>query len=277
MVSGPAHNGSMQKMTHRILIIDDQPDSVGLLMACLEGQALDILVALDGMDGLNKAMQGLPDLILLDVDMPGIDGFAVCRQLKAAPETAAIPVIFLSACAALDHKLQGFALGAVDYVTKPFSEAEVLARVEVHVHAEKNRKLSKHWKEVVAERVLHAMQDPRRNNVQLFERAVKLLESHMDAPPGLTDLALQLGTNPRKLNEIFRQRVGMTVFDYFTELRLETACRLLEDSTIQIQLISDRIGYSNSGDFTRAFRRRYGVSPRAYRQARYASHKKPIT
>ena len=249
----------------RLLIIDDQPESVGLLLSYLEGQALDILVALDGPDGLVKAAKGRPELILLDIQMPELDGFAVCKRLKADPLTWGIPVIFLSGCDALDDKLHGFALGAVDYITKPFSEAEVLARVGVHLQSRRQQVASKH---VSATRILEALPDPRRNDEQLFEQAVVLLEKRLDDPPGLIEMARQLGTNQRKLTELFRQRVGMTVFNYFTELRLETARSLLEMSDTQIQLISDRVGYSNSGDFTRAFRRRYGVSPSEYRQAR---------
>ena len=87
----------------------------------------------------------------------------------------------------------------------------------------------------------------------------------------LTGLTQALGTNERKLTELFRRRVGLTVFDYFGEMRLETGRRLLEGSDIRIQLIADRVGYRNAGDFTRAFRRRYGVTPREYRQARGGS------
>lgn len=249
----------------RLLIIDDQPDSIGLLLSYLEGQVRDILVALDGADGLAKASKGRPELILLDIQMPGMDGFAVCEHLKADAQTGDIPVIFLSGRDALDDKLHGFALGAVDYITKPFSEAEVLARVGVHLQS---RFQTPSLKNTPAARILEELPDPRRNDERLFNRAVALLENQLDDPPSLIEMVRQLGTNQRKLTDLFRQRVGMTVFDYFTELRLETARSLLELSDTHIQLISDRVGYSNPGDFTRAFRRRYGVSPSEYRQAR---------
>ena len=124
---------AMSASNTRLLIIDDQPNSVGLLLAYLGDKGVDILVALDGRDGLKKAIAGQPDLILLDVTMPVLDGFKVCEQLKADSRTATIPVIFLSAADSTEDKLQGFALGAVDYIGKPFSEQEVLARVFVHL------------------------------------------------------------------------------------------------------------------------------------------------
>ncbi len=113
----------------RLLIIDDQPASVGLLLAYLEDSDIDLLVALNGEDGLRIASEGQPDLILLDVQMPLMDGFSVCRRLKADRHTRHIPVIFLSAAIGIEDKLQGFAAGGADYITKPFSAQEVLARV----------------------------------------------------------------------------------------------------------------------------------------------------
>lgn len=249
----------------RILIIDDQPDSVALLLSYLGDQELDILVALDGDDGQAKAIQGKPDLILLDIAMPGRDGFDVCRSLKNDGRTADIPVIFLSASTAIDDKLLGFTVGGVDYVTKPFSEEEVLARVSVHLHA--SRRLHQ-LESMAASRALESVNDLTSRNEKMFAQAIAILEKRLADPPTLPELTHALGSNERKLTELFRQRVGMTVFDYFAEMRLETARHLLEGSDLRIQLIADRVGYRNAGDFTRAFRRRYTLSPREYRQAR---------
>lgn len=249
----------------RLLIIDDRPDSIALLMSYLAGKAVEILVALDGPDGLAKAISGRPDLILLDVLMPGMDGLAVCERLKADSRTANVPVIFLSASTSIEDKLKGFALGAVDYITKPFSEEEVLARAFVHLHAK--RKIDC-LQSMVANRAFERAGDQAFPDDALFADALSILEERMADPPSLAELARELGTNERKLTEIFRQRVSMTVFDYFSELRLETARHLLEGSGMRVQAISAQVGYRNAGDFTRAFRRRYGVSPRQYRQAR---------
>ncbi|HZV55126.1 MAG TPA: response regulator [Rhodocyclaceae bacterium] len=248
----------------RLLIIDDQPDSVGLLVRFLADRAVEIMVALDGPDGLEKAVAGRPDLILLDLIMAGMDGLEVCQKLKSDPRTAVVPVIFLSASTAIEDKLKGFALGAVDYITKPFSEDEVLARVFIHLHTS--------WQmarlqTMVGQRALERAGDQAFPDDHLFAQALALLEKRMSDPPGLIELAGKLGTNERKLTDVFRQRVGMTVFDYFSELRLETARHLLESSRMKVQAIASHVGYRNAGDFTRAYRRRYGLSPREYRQA----------
>jgi signal transduction histidine kinase len=116
-----------------ILIVDDMPANLEVVTNHLERQGYRAVVALSGDEGIERAEYVQPDLILLDVMMPGIDGFEICRRLKASERTRAIPVIFMTALADTTDKLAGFAAGAVDYVTKPLNGAEVLARIESHL------------------------------------------------------------------------------------------------------------------------------------------------
>jgi len=116
-----------------ILIIDDTPANVRLLSVHLEAQGLTVAAACDGAEGIMRAQMAKPDLILLDIMMPGMDGFSVCRLLKQHPETSDIPVIFMSALSDIDNKVCGFKTGGVDYLTKPFQIEEVLARVSTHL------------------------------------------------------------------------------------------------------------------------------------------------
>jgi DNA-binding NtrC family response regulator len=117
----------------KILVIDDEEIFIHAIVGLL-GQTHKIMVALNGRDGLKAARkEPLPDLILLDVMMPDMGGFEVCRQLKKDPRTNAIPVIFLSALEEVEHKTKGFEVGGVDYITKPFQGEEVKARVKMHV------------------------------------------------------------------------------------------------------------------------------------------------
>lgn len=117
----------------KILIIDDDPNNLGVMTGFLEEQDFTILVAEDGEIGMARAGHARPDLILLDIMMPGLDGYETCRRLKAQENTREIPVIFMTALAETGHKLRGFEAGAVDYITKPFQREEVLARVGVHL------------------------------------------------------------------------------------------------------------------------------------------------
>lgn len=116
-----------------ILVIDDDPNNMTIVADYLEECSYTILVAEDGESGLSRAEYARPDLILLDVMMPGIDGFETCRRLKLSGKTRDIPVIFMTALAETEHKVKGFEAGAVDYITKPFQREEVLARVGVHL------------------------------------------------------------------------------------------------------------------------------------------------
>ena len=116
-----------------VLIVDDTPANLGVLSDTLDQAGLEVWVAQSGKIALERVNYALPNLILLDVMMPEIDGFETCRQLKANPKTQDIPVIFMTALSDAEKKVEGFNIGAVDYITKPFQQEEVLARVELHL------------------------------------------------------------------------------------------------------------------------------------------------
>ena len=116
-----------------ILVADDTPVNLSVLLDLLGQSDFEVLIAEDGESALERATYARPDLILLDVLMPQPDGFATCERLKAEPETRDIPVIFMTALADTIDKVRGFAVGAVDYVTKPFQPEELLARVRAHL------------------------------------------------------------------------------------------------------------------------------------------------
>lgn len=117
----------------QILIVDDAPDNLALLSRLLSGKGYGVLTASDGETALGLAVTGQPALILLDICMPKMDGYSVCRKLKADPQTCEIPIIFLSALEQVEDKLKAFAAGGADYITKPFQIAEVLVRIENHL------------------------------------------------------------------------------------------------------------------------------------------------
>jgi DNA-binding response OmpR family regulator len=116
-----------------ILIVDDTPDNLAVLSDALDDAGYMVLVALDGLSALNRIQRRRPDLILLDAVMPGLDGFETCRRIKAQPDSADIPVLFMTALTDSEHVVQGFEVGGSDYVTKPIQTDEVLARVAAHL------------------------------------------------------------------------------------------------------------------------------------------------
>ncbi|MET1116645.1 MAG: response regulator [Comamonas sp.] len=116
-----------------VLIVDDVPDNLAMLHDALDAAGYIVLVATNGEAALARAAQALPDIVLLDALMPGMDGFEVARRLKADPHTAAIPIVFMTGLTETEHLIAALAAGGVDYVTKPIKPAEVLARMGVHL------------------------------------------------------------------------------------------------------------------------------------------------
>src|SRR5688572_19687843 len=118
-----------------VLVVDDVPDNLSLLHDALDEAGYTVLVATNGEQALQRAVQAVPDIVLLDAMMPGLDGFEVARRLKAHPDTAHIPIIFMTGLTETEHVVAAFQAGGVDYVTKPIRPQEVLARMTVHMQS----------------------------------------------------------------------------------------------------------------------------------------------
>jgi signal transduction histidine kinase len=121
------------KLTGLILIVDDTPANLDALSTVLSDVGYEIAIATSGEKALQLLQRRSPDLILLDVRMPGIDGFETCDRIKANPKTCDIPIVFMTSLIDINNKIKGFSCGAVDYISKPFQEQEILARVKTHI------------------------------------------------------------------------------------------------------------------------------------------------
>ena len=123
----------MESSHANILIVDDVEDNLEILGDLLTFDGYNVQTARSGEGALKLMQESRPDLILLDILMPGMDGFEVCDRLKAEENTKDIPVIFVSSMADIDSKVQGFKIGGVDFINKPFQHAEILVRVNTHI------------------------------------------------------------------------------------------------------------------------------------------------
>jgi len=121
--------------TDVVLIVDDVPDNLSLLHDALDEAGYTVLVATHGEAALQRAVQAVPDIILLDAIMPGMDGFEVARRLKAQAETSHIPIVFMTGLSETEHVVAAFQAGGVDYVVKPIRPLEVMARIEAHMQS----------------------------------------------------------------------------------------------------------------------------------------------
>lgn len=131
-------------MTSTILIVDDTPANLSVLVDTLSESGYHLMVAEDGEDAIAQTARAQPDLVLLDVMMPGVDGFETCRRLKSQPGTREIPVIFMTALTDTAEKIRAFSSGAVDYITKPIQHEEALARISTHLTIRKLRQELQH-------------------------------------------------------------------------------------------------------------------------------------
>ena len=145
-----------------VLVVDDQQANVRMVGALLARSGCQVLTALGGQEGLEQARTHKPDVVLLDMRMPGMDGFQVMAQLRAHPETRDLPVIFLTADDDRENLVRAFAAGAIDYITKPFVAEELLARVRTHVDLKKSRDALRRFaqeKQQMAELVAHDLRN----------------------------------------------------------------------------------------------------------------------
>ena len=132
-----------QERMFSILVVDDIPENLQLISDIIYHEGLDIIVATNGKQAINTAYLKRPDLILLDIAMPEMDGYEVCTILKSKQKTKDIPVIFLTAKVETEDIIQGFEVGAVDYVTKPFNRAKLIARIQTHLKIVHQREIIK--------------------------------------------------------------------------------------------------------------------------------------
>ena len=123
----------------KILVIDDNNLNLRMIELILQNYNYEVLTAINGIDGIKATQEEKPDLILLDIMMPEIDGFEVCEKLKANPDTKDIPVIFLTSKTDSEGIVKGFELGAADYVTRPFNRPELMARIKTHLSLKESR------------------------------------------------------------------------------------------------------------------------------------------
>ena len=256
LLNMPLPKSAQEVPKPHVLIVEDNPDQLRLLIEALRGLDFRISVAFDGVQGYDRTLAILPDLVLMDVRMPRMDGFALCRRLKANPSTEAIPVIFLSAAADIDERLTGLRDGGVDYILKPFVQEEVVARVLIHLGlAAKSAAVSEHAEpEAISEE-------------QVLVRAAKQqLQARLSHTPTLNELADQLGVSEKRLSRAFRSQEDMTVFEYLRHCRMQESQRLLQQTSLSIAAISQEVGFTNAANFSTAFREYAEISPSDYRR-----------
>ncbi|WP_058546908.1 DNA-binding response regulator [Pseudomonas fluorescens] len=240
-----------------ILLIDDVPEDIRATLILLKAQPWRISLASDAHQGYQRALALRPDLIVLDVHMPHMNGFSLCRLLREAPSTRQTPILFLSSANSSIERLEGLTVGAVDYIPKSCAPEEVLARIKIHLQLT--------WRAPPTHQ--HNPVDPEPQGDEIVLRAaMRLIEEHLDDMPSLVQLAQKVGTHEKRLSRIFREHLGLTVFAYIRDARLRRGQDLLGESAMSVQDVAELVGFRNACNFTTAFRQRIGMTPSQFRQ-----------
>lgn len=247
----------MQNYLAHILLIDDQPEALKDVVKLLIAKNFRVSQASSPQSGLHRARAILPDLIVLDLYMPGMNGFSLCRLLQEDTATRDIPIIFLSSSLLVEDRIKGLELGGVDFVSKPCYPPELLARIRVHLQLHRSTdKLNK-----------NPAGTTERPEQVVLNAAVKLILSNLQDVPTLAEIAQAVGTSDKTLLRIFRHELGTTVFAFVREAKINQAKSLLANNpTLPIEDIAALLGFSSAANFSTAFKSREGLSPSQYRR-----------
>ncbi|BBP66950.1 MULTISPECIES: response regulator transcription factor [Pseudomonas] len=254
-VAGDA-TASSEPQPH-ILLIDDVPEDIRATLVLLKAQPWRISLASDAHQGYQRALALRPDLIVLDVHMPQMDGFSLCRLLREAPATRQTPILFLSSANSSFERLEGLTVGGVDYIPKSCAPEEVLARIRIHLQLT--------WRVPPPREANPADPEPEGDEIVL-RAAMRWIEEHLDDMPSLVQLAHKVGTHEKRLSRIFREHLGLTVFAYIRDARLRRGQDLLAESAMSVQDVAELVGFRNACNFTTAFRQRIGMTPSQFRE-----------
>lgn len=209
------------KTPPKILVVDDQPVNVKLLQRKLERAEMESIIAYRGSEAIDLARQHLPDVILLDVMMPEMDGFEVCQKLKEDEKTKDIPIIFITAKTSREGKLRGLGYGAADYITKPIDLDETLARINTQLRIQENhrenlelsRRLGEIRQQAAVGHVIEGIAHNLNNLLGVVVGYLDLLRASYDNPERLERSSSQLESGIRRMTQIVRQLTTVAEFD----------------------------------------------------------------
>lgn len=256
-----AENGAdMEEPRQVLLIIDDNVDISGYLSDIFR-HSYHVLSANDPTDGLGIAYEEIPDLIILDIMMPGMDGLTVCRKLKENIKTSHIPIVLLTAKESIASRLQGYQTGADEYITKPFDLNILKTRIRNLIDTrQKLRELFRENLYLEPQELTLESQDR-----QFLQNVMKVMEENIPNQEFTVDsFAKEVGLSRAVFYRKLPALTGYTPNDFIRIIRLKRAAQLLKDSSLTIKEISFLVGFNTPKYFSMKFRQEYGKSPVEY-------------
>ncbi len=247
-----------------ILIVDDEPQNLDLLVEVLTEANYRIRPVLSGEKTLMIVKKYPPDIILLDINMPGMDGYEVCRRLKEDKETSHIPVLFLSSLDDLKDKLKGFDLGCCDYITKPFEVEEVLVRVRTHLQLHRKKKNL-----VKSTTYAKSGMDENQRDKYLthITNYMDGMHEFLDCSFTIETMSKTIGISRHKISEVINSKLDKNFHAFLSDFRIKY---ILENVTAEdlkkktMLTIAIENGFNSKSVFNRAFKKVTGLTPKEH-------------
>jgi signal transduction histidine kinase/DNA-binding response OmpR family regulator len=243
-----------------ILIVDDNNDVRAYLRSNLE-DTYQIMEAKHGAEGVARAIELVPDLIISDIMMPGIDGIELCRKLKTDEHTSHIPIILLTARQSDEYKIEGYETGADAYITKPFNTAILQSRIKNLLDSRQRlRELFSKGSSLEVKKIAINVTDE-----AFINKVLKLIEENMSETNFDTDaLAGKLRMSRSQLYRKIKALTNQTVHDFISTFRMNKAAELLLNGELSISEVAYKVGYTLHTNFTRSFVKQFGETPSKY-------------
>ncbi|MBN2613398.1 MAG: response regulator [Bacteroidales bacterium] len=243
-----------------LLIVEDNPDVRTYLKGELE-EMFTVIEAPDGEKGWFSAVEMVPDIIICDIMMPGIDGLELCRRVKTDMRTSHIPVIILTARHSETYIIDGYETGADAYITKPFSTAVLIARIKNLI--ESRKRLSGFFGKMPFIDIKKIAGNT--SDEHFLKKTLKIIEDNISEPDfNINLIADHLKINRRQLTRKIKMLTGQTVHEFVQTIRLNKAAELLLTTEYSVSEIAFRLGYNVPANFTRSFSKQFGKSPTDY-------------
>lgn len=260
-VANPPSNGTEMDRP-MVLLIDDNPDMRYYIAGLLEAY-YDIQEASDGSEALRLAAESLPDIILCDIMMPGIDGMEVCRRFKTSPRTGHIPIIMVTAKGSDEARIKGLEIGADAYIIKPFSESHLRAQIASLLSSREQIRSS-----IRREVMTSPHPAPLESDVdRKLHSIVELIDRNLSNPDYTVEqLSKDLFISRMQLYRLLKNEVGQTPGEFLRNYRLNAAARLLDQHKINVSEVGYMVGFVDIRYFRQCFKHKFGLSPREYTQ-----------
>lgn len=247
-----------------ILLVEDNRDVLTYLISFLQAD-YNLIIAPHGREGLERAIQEVPDLIISDVMMPEMDGYTLCQELKTREQTSHIPIVLLTAKVDKTSILQGFGEGADMYLEKPF-DAQILLQI-IQGLLKNRQKLQKYYSSYFLERKSDQAQTKERGSDEVFlDNLRQTIESNIkDESLNVDKLCVLLGTSRSQLHRKIKALTGASISPFINKIRTQKAAQLLIETQLSINEITYRVGLKNSNHLRKLFNDHYGCPPSKYR------------